>query len=142
MVGFDTELTYSKLRDTCELLYKGLPFIATNPDKGCPVDFGFIPDCGAICEAIYFATNRRPRYLGKPEPFMVEYVVKRSIYSKEEAVVIGDRLYTDIAAGINAGVTTICVLTGETTKGHIANIQIKPDFVFYSVKELWEGLKI
>lgn len=142
VVGFDTELTYAKLRNTCELLYKGLPFIATNPDRACPVTFGFIPDCGAICEALFLATNRRPHYIGKPDPIMVEYVVQQSIFSKEQTVVIGDRLYTDIATGINAGVTSICVLSGETKWEHLQNSKLKPDYVFNNVKEIFEAIKV
>jgi 4-nitrophenyl phosphatase len=140
VVGFDTELSYSKLRDTCELLYKGLPFLATNPDRCCPVSFGFIPDCGAICEALFFATNRRPLYIGKPSPFMVEFVVQQSIYSKDQTVVVGDRLVTDIASGINADVTSICVLSGETKWRHLENSKVKPDYVFKSVKEIFKSI--
>jgi len=142
VVGFDTELTYAKLRDTCELLYKGLPFIATNPDRCCPVSFGFIPDCGAICEALFFATFRRPVFIGKPAPFMVEYVVQKSIYSKDQTAVIGDRLVTDIASGINAAVTSICVLSGETKQRHLKNSEVKPDYVFKSVKEIFRSISI
>lgn len=137
VVGFDTELSYAKLRDTCELLFRGLPFIATNPDRCCPVSFGFIPDCGAICEALFFATNRRPHYIGKPAPFMVEYVVQQSKYSKDQTAVIGDRLVTDIASGINAEVTSICVLSGETKMKHLQTSEVKPDYVFKSVKEIF-----
>jgi len=141
LVGFDTELTYSKLRDTCELLFTGLPFIATNPDRACPVQFGFIPDCGAICEAIYFATNRRPLYIGKPDKMMIEYVVQKSVYSKDQTVVIGDRLYTDIASGVNANVSTICVLTGETKINDLKNSDIQPDFVFSNIREVYDIIK-
>lgn len=138
VVGFDTELTYKKLQDTCELLFRGLPYIATNPDKACPTSFGFIPDCGAICEAIYFATQKRPLYIGKPEPIMVEYVLKKLSCSKEETVIIGDRLYTDIMTGINARVDTICVLTGETKWDDLCDSDIKPDYVFKDVQQIYQ----
>jgi len=140
VVGFDTELTSQKIYDTCELLNKGIPFIATNPDRACPVSFGFIPDCGAICEMLYFATNRRPIYIGKPDAIMVDYVVSNSKFTKEQSVVIGDRLYTDIATGVNAGVSTICVLTGEAKLGELKNSEVQPEFVFKSVKEIVKGL--
>lgn len=141
VVGFDTELTYAKISDTCELLFKGMPFIATNPDRACPVGFGFIPDCGAICEALYFATNRRPIYIGKPDPMMVEYAVNQSEFCKEQTVIIGDRLYTDIATGVNAEVTSICVLTGETKWEHLGNSEVKPDYVFDSVLEFFGAMR-
>lgn len=141
LVGFDTEMTSEKLRKTCELLQRDIAYIATNPDLRCPVSFGFIPDCGAICGAIEAATEKQPIFIGKPEPTMVNIVRNKFSYSAEETVVIGDRLYTDIATGLNAGVTTVCVLTGETQKSDIEKGDIKPDLTFYSVKEMYEVMK-
>jgi HAD superfamily hydrolase (TIGR01450 family) len=141
LVGFDTEMTSEKLRKTCELLQRDIPFIATNPDLRCPVNFGFIPDCGSICNMIMAATDRRPIYIGKPERTMVDIVRNKFGYHTNETVVIGDRLYTDIASGLNAGVTSICVLTGEATKEDIKNGDIKPTLTFGSVKDIWEILQ-
>lgn len=140
LVGFDTEMTSAKLRKTCELLQRDLPYIATNPDLRCPVNFGFIPDCGAICGAIEAATDKKPVYIGKPEPTMVDIVREKFGYSTEETVVIGDRLYTDIATGLNAGATAICVLTGEAKKEDILNGDIKPTLTFDSVKDIFRVL--
>lgn len=142
VVGFDTELTSEKLRKTCQILSENeLPFIATNPDLRCPVSFGFIPDCGSICKMIAAATDKEPTYIGKPEPVMVDFVREKFGFSKEETVVIGDRLYTDIATGLNADVTAICVLTGEATSSDIENGEIKPDYTFESVKDIWKALE-
>lgn len=139
LVGFDTEFTSEKINRTCEMLSrKDVPFIATNPDLRCPVSFGFIPDCGAICEMIQSATGKFPKYIGKPEPIMVELVRKELNYSKEETVVIGDRLYTDILIGINSGVTSVCVLTGEATPSEIMEGTIQPDFTFHHIKDFYE----
>lgn len=137
-VGYDTELTYKKLWNTSYLLQtkKDIPYIATNPDRGCPTEFGLVPDCFAICETIYHATGRRPLYIGKPDGFMIDYSVSRSPFTKEETVVIGDRLYTDIASGVNAGVDTICVLSGESTQEDIDNSEIKPTYVYKDIKEI------
>ena len=141
VVGFDTELTSDKLRKTCQILSeKDIPFIATNPDLRCPVSFGFIPDCGSICRMITAATDKEPIYIGKPEPVMVDFVREKYGYSKEETVVIGDRLYTDIATGLNAKVTAVCVLTGEATAHEIRDGEIKPDFTFESVKDIWMNM--
>lgn len=140
LVGFDTELTSAKLRKTCELLQRDIPYIATNPDMRCPVNFGFIPDCGAICGAIEAATEKKPIFIGKPEPTMVDIVREKFGYSVEETVVIGDRLYTDIATGLNAGTTAICVLTGEAKKEDILNGVIKPTLTFNSVKDIFQVL--
>lgn len=140
LVGFDTELTSEKLRKTCEILNDDIPFIATNCDLRCPVSFGFIPDCGSICQMITNATDKKPIFIGKPEPTMVKYVMEKFSCLKSETVVVGDRLYTDIASGINAGVTSVCVLTGEATLEDIKKEKIKPTFTFKSVEELSECL--
>ena len=137
LVAFDPELTGEKLRNTCEILTKhDIPYYATNPDWVCPVDFGAIPDCGSMCVGIEYATGKKPVFIGKPQPTMVFEVMKKFGRSKEETVVIGDRLYTDIASGVNAGVDTICVLSGEATLKDIEESEVKPTFVFESVKDL------
>ena len=136
VVAFDRELTYQKLRDASELLTRGLPFIAANPDRACPVSFGFEPDCGAICEALFFATGRRPVYIGKPEATMIDYVVAHSSYTQAETVIVGDRLYTDIACGEKAAVDTVCVLTGEATLEDIRSGSIRPSWVLRSVGDI------
>lgn len=140
LVGFDTELTSRKLQNTCELLNKPVAYIATNPDLACPVHFGFIPDCGSICQMLENATGRRPIYIGKPQPTMVDIVRKKFGYTQEQTVVIGDRLYTDIAAGLNAGVMAVCVLTGEATVSSIQNSEFKPTLTFESVLQINECL--
>lgn len=137
LIGFDLELTSQKLRNTCEILSTQEPaFIATNPDFACPVSFGFVPDCGSICGMIFHATGKKPVYIGKPEPKMVDIVRKKFGVSPEETVVIGDRLYTDIATGLNAGVTSVCVLTGEATVEEIESGPIRPTLTFHNVREI------
>ena len=109
VMGFDTELTFQKLHDVSWLLLTkpDLPYIATNPDLVCPTEFGSVPDCGSVCGMIYNATGKRPVVIGKPSPLMPELAVERVGISKEEACVIGDRIYTDIKSGLNAGITGI-----------------------------------
>lgn len=140
LVGFDMELTTQKLRNTCEILStQDVTYIATNPDLVCPVSFGFIPDCGSICGMIKNATGKEPKYIGKPEPTMVDIVREKFGASTEETVVVGDRLYTDIATGLNAGVTAICVLTGEATVDMIEGGDIKPSLTFDGVEDIFEA---
>ena len=141
LVGFDTELTSEKLRKTSELLTRKLPFIATNPDLACPVHFGFIPDCGSICQMLTNATGQQPLYIGKPNSLMVDLAMDKFSCNKEETVVVGDRLYTDIATGINSNVTAVCVLSGEAAVDDIVNGNIKPTFTFQSIKEILNELK-
>ncbi len=142
LVGFDIELTTAKVHNTCEILStQDVVYIATNPDLICPVEFGFIPDCGSICGMIENATGKVPQYIGKPEPTMVDIVRAREGKSVNETVVVGDRLYTDIAVGLNAGVTAICVLTGEATVEEINRQEIKPTFTFADVQKIYECLQ-
>lgn len=142
LAAYDNELTYNKLVRMCEVLStRELPFYATNPDLCCPVDFGFIPDCGSICKMLEDATGKVPIYLGKPSPTVVEACLADSGLTKEETLVIGDRLYTDIACGINAGVETCVVYTGEATPEEVASTTYKPNYTFENVKQLLEALQ-
>lgn len=141
LLGFDTELNYEKVRGGSYYVSRGYPYIATNCDLKCPVlDNKFIPDCGAIAKMIELATDRMPLFLGKPERTMVDAVSKEWNMPIEKIACVGDRLYTDIAVGINAGAMSICVLTGEATKEEIADSQFKPDYVFDTIKELYQAL--
>ena len=141
LLGFDTELDYEKIRGACYYVSRGIKYIATNCDLKCPVlENKFIPDCGAIAKMIELATDRTPLFLGKPEKNMVEAVAEEWNVTIEKIACVGDRLYTDIAVGINSGATSICVLTGETTIEDIEHSEIKPDYCFRSIKELYEAL--
>ncbi len=139
-MGFDTELTFQKLEDACILLSKGVDYIATNCDWVCPTWYGFVPDCGSVAEMLYNATKRRPVFIGKPQPEMIYLAMEKCGFSKEETVVIGDRLYTDIASGINAGVSTIFVLSGEGTMDDVENSKEKPEFIYKNIRELYNDL--
>lgn len=137
LIGFDTELSTPKLRNTCEILStQDVVYLATHPDWVCPVSFGYVPDCGSICQMLKNATGKWPKFIGKPEPNMINIAMDMRNRSIEETVVVGDRIYTDITSGYNAGVTTICVLTGESTLDDISKSDIKPTYTFHSVKEI------
>lgn len=140
-MGFDTELTFKKLEDACILLGRGVDYIATNPDWVCPTWYGFVPDCGSVSEMLYNATKRRPQFIGKPQPAMVELAIEETGFSKEEAIVIGDRLYTDIACGVNAGISSAFVLSGEGTLDDLEKSEVKPEFVFKNIREMLEIMK-
>lgn len=141
LLGFDTELNYEKVRGACYYISRNYPYIATNCDLKCPVlDNKFIPDCGAIARMIELATGRMPKFLGKPERTIVDAVSTQWAIPISQIACVGDRLYTDIAVGINSGATSICVLTGEATKDEIVSSEFKPDYCFESIKELYEAL--
>lgn len=142
IVGFDTELSYDKLRTACMLLQRDARFIATNPDLVCPVkNKKYIPDCGSICQMLINATGVQPKYIGKPHTIMIDIIKKRFGMHSGKMAVVGDRLYTDIALGCNAGLFTICVLSGESTLNEIMKSPYKPDLVISSVKFLNDTLR-
>ncbi len=141
VAAYDSELSYAKLSETCKvLLTTDVPFYATNPDLRCPIDFGFIPDCGAICNMLTDTTGKTPVYLGKPSGEVISLCLAQSGFSKEETLVVGDRLYTDIACGINGGVDTCVVFTGEATPEDLRTTPYQPTYAFENVKALLDSL--
>ncbi|MBE6770429.1 MAG: HAD-IIA family hydrolase [Ruminococcaceae bacterium] len=141
LMGFDTELTFKKLEDACILLNRGVDYVATNPDWVCPTWYGSVPDCGSVSEMLYNATKRRPKFIGKPHPEMALLAMEKTGFKKEETALIGDRLYTDIACGVNAGVNSVFVLSGEGTLKDLNKSEVKPDYVFKDIKEILEFIK-
>ena len=142
VMGFDTELTFQKLEDVSKLLLtrEELPYIATNPDLVCPTEFGSVPDCGSVCQMIYNATGRRPVVIGKPSALMPELAMEHTGFKKEETAVVGDRIYTDVKSGLNAGITGILVLSGETTPEILAASEEKPHLVLQDCSEILSAL--
>ena len=136
LCGFDTELTFQKLEDACILLNRGVDFIATNPDWVCPTWYGYVPDCGCICEMLWRATGRRPKVIGKPQPEMALLAMERCGAAPEETLLVGDRLYTDIACGVNAGVDAALVLSGESTMDTVAASDVKPTAIYRDIGEI------
>lgn len=142
IVCFDSELTFDKITGACEILQTTeVPYIATNPDLVCPVSFGMIPDCGSVCNMIEAATGKKPIYVGKPNSTIVELAVRKNKCSIDETIVIGDRLYTDIAAGIAANADTLVVFTGEAKPEDLEDTEFKPTYYCESIKDLYEVLK-
>ena len=143
VMGFDTELTFQKLHDVSFLLLTRpeLPYIATNPDYVCPTEFGSVPDCGSVCDMIYNATKKRPTVIGKPSPLMPQLAMEKLGVSKEETCVVGDRIYTDVMSGLNAGITGILVLSGETTKAILDASPDKPHLVLNDASEILDAIR-
>ena len=141
VMGFDTELNFKKLHDVSFLLCtRELPYIATNPDYVCPTEFGSVPDCGSVCDMIFNATGKRPVVIGKPEALMPQLAMKKTGCAKEQTAVIGDRIYTDIKSGMNAGTVTILVMSGETTQQILDASADKPDLVLQNAGEMLAAL--
>ena len=142
VMGFDTELTFKKLEDVSKMLCtRDLPYIATNPDYVCPTEFGSVPDCGSVCDMLYNVSGKRPVVVGKPSPLMAQLAMEKWDCSPQQTVVIGDRIYTDIKSGLNAGCQTILVMSGETTYEILEASSDKPHLVMESAAELLTCLK-
>ncbi|MCC6568428.1 MAG: HAD-IIA family hydrolase [Anaerolineales bacterium] len=115
VMGIDREINFNKVREATLLVRRGVPFYATNPDKTFPTPRGEIPGAGAWISVITTATGVEPIYAGKPFPFMMELSLERLGTKKEETLVVGDRLETDIAAGQAVGCPCALVLSGVST---------------------------
>ena len=141
VLAFDRELNYTKLEKAVWFIENGAKFIATNPDLRCPEEGGrYVPDCGSMAKLITDTTGVLPKFLGKPAPDMILDLVEKFGIEKNEALVVGDRLYTDIASGYNAGVDTLAVLSGECTTEDIDSSVIKPTYVRRDVTQIYELL--
>jgi HAD superfamily hydrolase (TIGR01450 family) len=141
VMGNDNELTFKKLEDACKLLLRDIEYVATNPDWVCPTAFGYVPDCGSVAEMLHRATGKRPTFIGKPKPEMILLALEKFGYSKEDAVMVGDRVYTDIASGFNAGIDTVFVLSGEGTEKDAESSDTPPTYILSGVRELYERIK-
>lgn len=138
IVGFDTTLRYESLSRTAYWISQGRPYIATHPDRVCPTDRPIVlPDCGAICALLEAATGRKPDAIpGKPHPAMLRALMQGHGLSCAEVIMVGDRLYTDMRMALEAGVTAVLTLTGETTASMAASASPPPDVVIEDLGEL------
>lgn len=142
VMGFDTELTFRKLEDVSKMLCtRDLPYIATNPDYVCPTEFGSVPDCGSVCDMLYRVSGKRPTVIGKPQPYMAQLAMEKWGATPDQTVVIGDRIYTDIKSGLNAGCQTILVLSGETTLEILEQSPDQPHLVLENAGQILKHLK-
>lgn len=137
VLGFDTTLTYEKLWAACEYISEGVEYIATHPDFNCPLpNEKFMPDAGAMAALIEASTGRTPIVIGKPNKEVVESIASKYNLDKDHMAMVGDRLYTDIKTGVNAGITSVLVYSGETKEDDYKNSEIRADYVFNSVKDM------
>lgn len=134
--SFDTSLTYEKLDIICQYIRQGVPFLATHIDTNCPTEDGFMPDCGAMCDLIIASTGVKPKFLGKPFKETVDMILKITGSSIEELAFVGDRLYTDVATGVNNGAKGFLVLTGEADMNTVLESTVKPDCIYDSLFDM------
>lgn len=142
VLGFDTTLTYEKIWIGCDYIRSGVKFIATHPDLNCPLEGNrCMPDTGSMLKLFEASTGVSPTVIGKPNSYVIDAIINKYGFEKEDLVMVGDRLYTDIKVGENAGITSVLVLSGETTMEYYNHSNTKADYVFPSIKELGDVLK-
>ena len=129
VMGIDPEINFDKMCEAALLVRSGVPFYATNPDKTFPTPRGQIPGAGAWISVIITATNVVPVYAGKPAPYLIELARTRLGTSKEQTLVVGDRLETDVAGGQAAGMPTALVLSGVSTRAQAELWKPKADLI-------------
>lgn len=140
VVAFDRTFDYRKLNISFQAIKLGAHFVATNPDRTCPVEGGEIPDCAGMIAAIEAVTQKKVEVIvGKPSPLMIQAAMDAMGLRPEECILIGDRLETDIRMGKESGIATGIVLTGVTTEQTLKEIKhtsVQPDFVFQSIADV------
>jgi len=137
VLAFDKTLNYEKLETACLLIQNGTKYIATHPDKVCPTKEGYIPDAGSFIALIEIATGILPyQVIGKPNPEIINTLLARHNLTPNDAIIFGDRLYTDIKLGTESGIATALVLTGESKVEDIEKFDVIPDLVFENMNEV------
>lgn len=140
MVSWDRQFTYRKLDDALQAIKRGARFIATHPDRTCPVDGGELADVAGMIGAIEGVTGKKVELImGKPSPIAVQEALGVLGLRAEECIMVGDRLDTDVRMGKQAGMATALVLTGVSRREDVAGAAWQPDYVLESVTELAAG---
>lgn len=141
VLGFDTTLTYPKLRKLAGFILAGVPYIATHPDINCPTPEGFMPDIGAMMAMVEASTGKKADLIvGKPHSPILDAITNLTGFTRNQLTMVGDRLYTDIALGA-FGIQTILVLSGETKQADLSDSPHQPDHVYENLGDLLTLLK-
>jgi 4-nitrophenyl phosphatase len=136
VVGWDRAVTWDKLATASVLIRDGADFIGTNPDVTYPTERGPVPGTGALLAAIETATGVAPIVTGKPQFRMYKEAMRRMAATPDTTAMIGDRLDTDIAGALRAGITAVLTLSGITTEDDLRQSTVRPDLVFADIRAL------
>ena len=141
VVSESSGYNYDKLEHAVNLVMAGAKLIGTNPDLTGPTEKGIIPATGALMAPIELTTNSKAYYVGKPNPLMMRHALKKLGCKREETAIIGDRMDTDILAGVEAEITTTLVLSGVTTREEMGKFAYRPDYILNGVGEIPNSTK-
>ena len=136
VLGETRNYDFYKIATAIRLIGEGVPFIATNPDVTGPYDGGIVPACGSFAALFERATGRAPYFIGKPNPLIIREALRTLEVHSTDTAIIGDRMDTDIVAGIESGMETILVLTGVTARDDLIKYPYRPDFIFNSIADV------
>lgn len=137
VTGIDRQINYEKLGKACLAVRAGAKFVSTNADIALPTERGFMPGNGSLTAVVSVSTGVQPTFIGKPERIIMEQALEALGVKKEETIMVGDFYDTDIMAGMNAGIDTLLVLTGVTTREQLKNVEKQPTYVIDSLDD-WE----
>jgi glycerol-1-phosphate dehydrogenase [NAD(P)+] len=129
-------MDYARLTKLCDFVRSGLPVFGVNTDYNCPIEGGFIPDCGALAAAVTASTGVVPEFFGKPSRRTLDYIIQKTGYREDELCFVGDRLYTDIAIATGTRACSVLVLSGETKLEDLQGSEFVPDLVVADLAEL------
>ena len=141
VVGFNPQATYGDFAAATYFVNKGARFIGSNPDMTYPTEIGVFPGAGSLINLVQGATGVTPTIIGKPFRYIYDEALKRLNGTPADTAMVGDRLNTDIAGAVNAGIPSIMVLSGISTREELAASDVQPDFVMDDVRALLELLK-
>ncbi len=136
VVGETRTYSFEKIEKAIELVLKGAKLIGANPDITGPTAKGIMPATGSLIAPIEIATDRKAYFVGKPNPLMLRHGLKKLNCHSEEIAFIGDRMDTDIIAGIESNVDTILVLSGVTSRENIEKFPYRPKYIFDGVGDI------
>ncbi len=136
VMGEARSYSYEKIEQAVNLVIKGAKLIGTNPDVNGPIENGIAPATAALIAPIEIATGKKAYFVGKPNPLMMRSALKKLQCQREETVIIGDRMDTDIIAGIESEIDTCLVLSGITSLGEINQFAYGPHFVLNGVEDI------
>lgn len=140
VLGESRTYSFQNITQAVQLIDQGARFVATNPDATGPSPEGPLPATGSVAALLTKATGQEPYFVGKPNPVMIRSGLNRIGAHSESTAMVGDRMDTDVVAGIEAGLTTYLVLTGSTSRDELTEFAYRPDDVVESVAELVESI--
>ncbi|KGX86702.1 TIGR01457 family HAD-type hydrolase [Pontibacillus litoralis] len=135
VIGLDRNITYEKFAKACLLIREGATFLSTNSDIAIPTERGMLPGNGSLTALVSTSTQVEPTFIGKPESIIMEQAIEVIGLAKEEVIMVGDNYDTDILAGMNAGLDTLHVQTGVTSKEQLSQMEEQPTYTIATLQE-------